>query len=163
MELEFQHSFYLCSASVGHHPFPIKPEQTFFGLWVSLATIHHSYVATDFTLLHTRAATPVFSQQYWYVLWDEHFGGQERNLSLVSKFLWRISLKITRTVLFCRLSGNWMQDSLSLIPCSRENTAFEMFEHWCNLMQLWEKGRFFSTCVHLAKGSWLKAWKGKQW
>lgn len=117
------------------------------------------YAATDLTLLHTGAATPLFSKHHWCVLWNKHFGRQEGNLSLVSKF----PLKITRTVLFCWLSGNWMQDSLSFIPCSKENTAFEMFEHQWILMQLWEKGRFFSMRVHLGKGSLLKTWKGKQW
>lgn len=89
----------------------------------------------------------MLSKHHWCILWNKHLGAQEGNLSLVSKFPWQFSLKITRTLLFCQLSGNATQDSLSFIPCSKETTAFEMFEHWCILVQLWEKGRFFHTCT----------------
>lgn len=142
MEFEFQHSFYLCSVSVG----PLSHQTWTNVLWFIGFLGHYlllCYVATDLALLHTWAATPVFSKHLWCIPWNKHFGGQEENLSLVSKFPWQFSLKITRKVLFCQLSGNWMEDSLSFIPCSKENTALKMFEHWCTLIQLWEKGRFF--------------------
>lgn len=79
--------------------------------------------------------------------------GRKGSPSFISNFLWQFSLKITRTVLFRQLSGNSMQDSFSFSPCSKETAPLEMFEHWCILVQLWEKGRFFSTCVCLAKTS----------
>lgn len=136
-------------ASVGHHPFPMKPEQMLLGLWIFLVYLL-CYTATDLTFLHIQAAITMFPKHHRLInSFKQNIEvGRKGSPSFSSNFLWQFSLKITRTVLFCQLSGNSMQDSFSFSPCSKETAPLEMFEHWCILVQLWEKGRFFPhVCV----------------
>lgn len=54
-------------ASVGHHPFPMKPEQMLLGLWIFLVYLL-CYTATDLTFLHIQAAITIFPKHHWLIL-----------------------------------------------------------------------------------------------